>query len=129
MAKENLRTLLIPYVGEHADVILTALKDTQIYYDGEHFDEIQKELLKRIKIPTSIESYLTNLKIFFNNEKNRSNLTALKDDEEKTNPTFQSYFPQNRFTPAAIKTTPPAKTRTSIAKKYLLHYPEIILIE
>jgi hypothetical protein len=117
MAKENLKTLLIPYVGDQADVIITALKDTQISYYEEHFNEIQKELLKRIKIPTSIESYLTNLKMVFNNEKNRSNLTALKDDEVKQIPTFQSYFSQNPFTPTAIKTTPPAKTRTSMAKK------------
>jgi hypothetical protein len=115
MAKENLKTLLIPYVGDQADVIITALKDTQIFYYEEHFNEIQKELLKRIKTPTSIESYLTNLKMVFNNEKNRSNLTALKEDEVKINPTFQSFFPQNPITPA-IKTTPPAKTKTSVAK-------------
>ena len=32
MAKENLKTLLIQYVGEDADFIINALTDIQIYY-------------------------------------------------------------------------------------------------
>ena len=79
MAKENLKTLLIPYVGEDANFIITALTDMQIYYYEEHFNEIQKELLKRIKTPTSKSSYLTNLRMVLSSDKNKNNLSIYNE--------------------------------------------------
>ena len=79
MAKENLKTLLIPYVGEDADFIINALTDIQIYYYEEHFNEIQKELLKRIKTPTSKSSYLTNLRMVLSSDKNKNNLSIYNE--------------------------------------------------
>ena len=79
MAKENLKTLLIPYVREEADFIINHLTDIQIYYYEEHFNEIQKELLKRIKIPTSKSSYLTNLRMVLASDKNKSNLSIFPE--------------------------------------------------
>jgi len=81
MVKENLKTYLTPYVGEQANVIINNLTDIQIYYYEEHFEQIQKELLKQIKIPTSITSYLVNLKMVLANDKNRNNLASLKEPE------------------------------------------------
>ena len=77
MAKENLITYLIPYVGSNTEsnFIINALTDVQIYYYEEHFNEIQKELLK---IPTSKSSYLTNLRMVLNNDKNKSNLSIFE---------------------------------------------------
>lgn len=79
IVKDNLKTLLIPYVREEADFIINALTDIQIYYYEEHFDEIQKELLKRIKIPTSKSSYLTNLRMVLAGDKNKSNLSIFSE--------------------------------------------------
>ena len=86
MAKENLKTLLIPYVGDQADDIIKGFTEVQVYYYEEHFNEIQKELLKQIKTPTSKTSYLVNLKMVLANDKNRSNLSIFKEPEVEPKP-------------------------------------------
>ena len=92
MAKENLKTYLIPYVGSNteANFIINALTDVQIFYYEEHFNEIQKELLKRIKIPTSKSSYLTNLRMVLNSDKNKNNLSIFSAEPPVISSTFQT---------------------------------------
>ena len=86
MAMDNLKALLIPYIGneEEANVLIRALTDVQIHYYEEHFNEIQKELLKRIKIPTSLVTYLTNLRMVLASDKHRSNLSIFTEPPDNS---------------------------------------------
>jgi hypothetical protein len=120
MAKENLKTKLISYVGQDADFIINALTDIQILYYEENFNEIQKDLLKRIKIPTSKSSYLTNLRMVLSSDKNRSNLSIYNEPaipptsipikrkiKRETLPSSSSssddgFIPQNLFNEGAL---------------------------
>ena len=122
MVKENLKTFLIPYVGDQANTVIKFLSDAQKYYYEQNFEQIQKELLKQIKIPTSIESYLANLKMVLNNDKNRSNLSVLEPviSNSKTNTPIEKKQKTSIFqTPAQSKTRPLTEYFTASTRKQL----------
>ena len=131
MVIENLKTYLIPYVGDQANTVIKFLTDAQKYYYEANFEQLQKELLKQIKIPTSIESYLANLKMVLNSDKNKSNLSVLEPEKKSTvretkqiapkpitkinyKKPIEFYFPQ---TPVqAVERPPISRPRNSVLK-------------
>ena len=134
VATENLKSYLIPYVGEKTNEVIYSLTDAQIFYYEENFEEIQKELLKRIKIPTSIDRYLDNLKMVFANDKNRSNLSVLDTTTPATrppinfsyaSPSFPSsrrYIKKERTTPKSYEMSSDEDTLNRIRPRYVSSY-------
>ena len=115
MVEENLKSFLIPYVGDKADTVIKGLTNAQKFYYEANFDEIQKELLKRIQIPTNIQSYSANLKMVLASDKNRSNLSVLEPQPSSTKSKTPKITPTIQ-TPAQRKTRPLTPYFTAAAK-------------
>ena len=130
MVQENLKSFLIPYVGDKADTVIKGLTNAQKFYYEANFDKIQKELLKRIEIPNNIQSYSANLKMVLASDKNRSNLSVLepqpsstKSKTPKLTPTTTIQTPAQRktrlltpyFTAAAKSQNPPILKSASLS--------------
>eukprot|EP01035_Chromulina_nebulosa_P022116 gene22116-28636_t len=117
MVQENLKSFLIPYVGDKADTVIKGLTNAQKFYYEANFDEIQKELLKRIEIPTNIQSYSANLKMVLASDKNRSNLSVLEPQPPNTKSKAPKITPTTTIqTPAQRKTRPLTPYFTAAAK-------------
>ena len=61
------------------DTIFNQLKPEERYYYNQNFDSVTKELLKKIKMPTSQEEFSLNLAMILNNDNNRNNVLGIKN--------------------------------------------------
>ena len=61
------------------DNIFNKLKPEERYYYERNFDSVTKELLKKIRMPTSQEEFSLNLAMILNNDSNRNNVLGIKN--------------------------------------------------
>ena len=61
------------------DNIFNKLKPEERYYYNQNFDSVTKELLKKIKMPTSQEEFSLNLAMILNNDSNRNNVLGIRN--------------------------------------------------
>ena len=61
------------------DTIFNKLKPEERYYYDRNFELVPKELLKKIKMPTSQEEFSLNLAMILNNDNNRNNVLGIKN--------------------------------------------------
>ena len=81
--EEGIKLSLIQKINEltkneaMAEYIFSNLNPEEQYYYDSNFDKITKELLKKIKLPTSKEEFLMNLTMLFHNDSHKNNLMGL----------------------------------------------------
>ena len=81
--EEGIKFSLIQKINEltkneaMAEYIFNNLNPEEQYYYDANFDKITKELLKKIKLPTSKEEFLMNLNMLFHNDSHKNNLIGL----------------------------------------------------
>ena len=61
------------------DDIFNRLQPEERYYYDKNFDAVTKELMKKIKLPTSKEEFSLNLAMILNNDNNRNNVLGIKN--------------------------------------------------
>jgi hypothetical protein len=61
------------------DEILNRLQPEERYYYNQNFDSVTKELMKKIRLPTSKEEFSLNLAMILNNDNNRNNVLGIKN--------------------------------------------------
>ena len=61
------------------DYIFNKLDEAEAYYYDTHFDLVNKELMKKIRLPTSKEEFSRNLAMILNNDTNRNNVIGVRN--------------------------------------------------
>ena len=61
------------------DDIFNRLQAEERYYYNQNFDAVTKELMKKIRLPTSKEEFSRNLAMVLNNDTNRSSVLGIKN--------------------------------------------------
>jgi len=61
------------------DDIFNRLQPEERYYYNQNFDAVTKELMKKIRLPTSKEEFSLNLAMILNNDTNRNNVLGIKN--------------------------------------------------
>ena len=61
-----------------SDFIINDLSYEEQFYYEKNFDLINKELLKKVKMPTSKQEFLINLTMVLNSDKHRSSVEAIQ---------------------------------------------------
>ena len=61
------------------DFIFNALTPTEAYYYLNNFDDVTKDVVKKIKLPTSKEEYTTSLASVLNSDKNRTSINGIQN--------------------------------------------------
>ena len=60
-----------------SDFIITSLSEAEQYYYSKNFNSINKELLKKVKMPVSKQEFVLTLTAIFNSDKHRNDIAAI----------------------------------------------------
>ena len=60
-----------------SDFIITSLSEAEQYYYSKNFNSINKELLKKVKMPVSKQEFIIALNTIFNSDKHRNDIAAI----------------------------------------------------
>ena len=60
-----------------SDCIIYSLSQAEVYYYSKNFNSINKELLKKVKLPISKEEFVIILNTIFNSDKHRTDIAAI----------------------------------------------------
>ena len=79
LIKDNLREELNGLTKNEtvSDFIINSLSEAEQYYYSKNFNLINKELLKKVKMPVSKNEFVLNLATIFNSDKHRNDIAAI----------------------------------------------------
>ena len=90
------------------DDIFNRLQAEERYYYNQNFDAVTKELMKKIRLPTSKEEFSRNLAMVLNNDTNRSSVLGIKNFMFPPGPPAGPAGPAGGPLPAPAPPIPPA---------------------